>query len=208
MANKFNVADLYLKAFGIKGVRFAIPEIPEILDYALQGSYDLSGIESVEFPQAKAMSVLGTPIYEQIVLSLPGVVEYTFPGWPLFSITGQKIIVKTPMQNRRGTVKEYISDDDYSITIRGFLINENSQAFPAAQLEDLMQVIRINKPIRITSEVFNQLDIHNIVIESYRFPEVEGFPNMQPFELECLSDEPVEIIIQSTRNKNSITPGL
>jgi len=31
---------------------------------------------------------------------------------------------------------------------------------------------------------------------------------MQPFELECTSDEPVELEIKSVKTKKAITPGL
>jgi hypothetical protein len=239
-SNSFNIADLYQKVFGITGVRFAIPDasnniantaasagvfaVGQVVNEkvhgllnSLQGS-DPFQVQTIPMPVSNITSVLGTPIYEQIVLTIPAIITggkvtspqktYTLPDWPLFDITGQRNIIKTPMQGKDGTVKEYISDDDYLITIRGFLINYDSPGYPEQQLQELMQVINAKVAIGITSQVFNLLDIHNIVIERWSFPAVEGYENMQPFELECTSDQPVELEIKSVKTKKAITPGL
>ncbi|MBB6131328.1 DUF6046 domain-containing protein [Mucilaginibacter lappiensis] len=239
-SNSFNIPELFQKVFGITGVRFAIPDannniaqtaastgvfaVGQVVNQELQrlinsnqGS-DPFQVQTLPLPVSNITSVLGTPIFEQITLTVPAIVTagkitspekiYTLPDWPLFDITGQRNVVKTPMQGKDGTVKEYISDDDYAITIRGFLINYDSWEYPEQQLQELMQVINAKVAIGITSQVFNLLDIHNIVIERWSFPAVEAYQNMQPFELECTSDQPVELEIKSVKTKKAITPGL
>lgn len=177
--------------------------------------FDFNGIETIPFPDVvAAKSVLGTPIYEQINLSYVDekskktIIDYTFPGWPLVSFSGGNEIIKTFIKGKPGgTVKEFIYEDDYSVTIRGFLINEQEQSFPEADFQELAQICKCRLPLTVTSQVFNLLDIHALIIERYRFPEVEGYPNMQPFELECLSDAPAILEIKSVKTRKPINKG-
>ncbi|WP_295714161.1 DUF6046 domain-containing protein [Mucilaginibacter sp.] len=225
--NKFDLKELYQKAFGISGIKFSIPPSENIAISAIktatfsagqfandefrktsQPDY-YSGIETLPLPVANMRSVLGTPIYEQINLSLPGgALDYTFPDWPLFDITGQDIIIKTIMMKKKGSVKEFISEDDYNIRIRGILINYETQEYPEKQLQDLMQVIKSKEPLLIKSQVFNLLDIYSIYIVRHSFPSVEGYQNIQPFELECISDVPAILEIKSTKTRLPIVAGM
>jgi len=186
------------------------------------------GIQIVPAPTAASIqSYLGTPIYEQITLTGSAAVSngkvtrkgftYTFPDWPIFDISPSWLIQKESVQGGGpagsqsgsvGTVKEFIQQDDFSITIRGFLINNASQDYPDQLLSDLWQVLNAGMTLGITSNVFNLLDIHNIVITDARFPGVEGYMNMQPFEIDCLSDYPQLLQIKSTQSQKVITPGL
>lgn len=194
---KFNIPALYKQVFGITGVRFAIPALLEnvaitaakatefaagrLLDEALNVKDVIrnqkqlyEGIQTIPLPASNVMSVLGTPIYEQITLTVPATVTngvttspqstYTFPDWPLFDISPGWLIEKENTQGGNGSVKEFIQQDDFQITIRGFLINYASQDYPEQLLSDLWAVINAKKALGITSRVFNLLDIHNIVI--------------------------------------------
>lgn len=202
--NSFNILDLYQKAFGVKGVRFAIPPNTMRNDKA---DITYNGLNVSSTPTALAQSVLGTPIYEQITLR-DGDSEYTFPDWPLIDIAYTKNIVKTPIKGRNGTVKEYINIDDYQIAIRGILINYVNDEYPYDLLSQLETFCKINRELQVTSPVINLLDVHNIVIADVRYPEVEGINHIQPFIIQCLSDEPVELIIKSAKNQNKIIKGL
>lgn len=205
MANiNFNLIELYTKVFGIKGARFAIPA-PGGTGY--QGSVEYGSLDVPLPSRAKAMSVLGTPIYEQITLSTAER-EYTFPDWPLIDISATKNIVTTAIKGKKGTVKEYINTDDYQITIRGILINYDSDEYPEELVYDLHETFKINKEMQITSAVPNLLDIHNVVIKDLKIPEVEGYNNIQPYLLQCLSDDPIELLIKEAANQNKIRRGL
>lgn len=207
--NSFNLIELYSKVFNIQGVRFAIRNASDGL---VNGSFEGSALELPLTPKASAFSVLGTPIYEQISFMVPDVngtlKNYTFPDWPLLDISASKNIVKTPIKGANGTVKEYINIDDYQITIRGILINYDSDEYPEDLVNDVHELFKANKEMQVTTPVLNLLDIHNIVIIDLKFPEVEGFNNIQPFVIQCLSDEPVELLIKSAKNQKTIKKGL
>ncbi|WP_443937095.1 DUF6046 domain-containing protein [Pedobacter sp. MW01-1-1] len=191
--NSFNLADLYQKAFGVKGVRFAITT-PE----KEQAAIHYSSLNVPDVLQAPVQSVLGTPIYELITLK-DGDLEYTFPDWPLIDVAFSKNIIKTPLKGYNGTVKEFINIDDYQIQIRGILINYVNDEYPLDLLDKLKRICSINKELQVTSPVLNQLDIHNLVITDVRYPEVEGYNHIQPFVIQALSDEPIELIIQAAQ---------
>ncbi len=241
MKNKFNIPALYQSVWGIAGVKYAIPELPgnssqtaiKVTEFAagqrLNETADFAniahnrkqlyeGIQTIPLPTTGIKSTLGTPIYEQITLTVPTYdlhglktsnepVVYTFPDWPLFDISLPLQIVKENMQGGIGTIKEFISQDDFQITIRGFLINYASQDYPEQLLSELWAVINSKKPLLITSRVFNLLDIHNIIIQDAKFPALEGYMNVQPFELNCISDRPVILQIKSVKTQRPISPG-
>jgi hypothetical protein len=122
-------------------------------------------------------------------------------GWqlplePLVSISGSKKIVKTslPGNTRRGTVKEIINTNDYSISIRGLLLNETSEEYPFKDVEKLKDLFEKNEAIRITNIITKTLEIENVVITGLKIPQMVGRPNAQTYELSCISDEDFVLI--------------
>ena len=115
----------------------------------------------------------------------------------LFSVNQSKNIVKTPIQGRNGTVKEYISDGDYDISIRGVIVSENANEYPKDEVRKLIEILRVQDSFSIASRYLNEVfDITDIVIESYSLPQSEGYHNVQAFEINAVSDEPIEITVQ------------
>lgn len=200
----FNLIELYTKVFGIKGVRFAISSDAQA---SKRGVVEYNSLNLPALPKARAYSVLGTPIYEQITLKTSNR-EYTFPDWPLIDISASKNIVTTAIKGRNGSVKEYINIDDYQVNIRGILINYESDDYPEDLVYDLHETFKLKTEMQVTSPVMNLLDIHNLVIKDIKIPEVEGYNNIQPYLLQCLSDEPIELVIKDAKNQNKIIKGL
>jgi hypothetical protein len=203
--NSFNLIELYQKVFNIKGVRFAIPT--GNTDAGTEREVSNFTLDLPAVPNARAYSYLGTPIYEQISFRTTDR-EYTFPDWPLLDISAAKNIISTPIKGRNGTVKEHINIDDYQITIRGILINYVSDEYPEDLVYELHEIFKVNKELQVTNPLLNLMDIHNVVIKDIRFPEVEGYNHIQPFVIQCLSDEPVEIVIKYAKNQYKIKAGL
>lgn len=169
-----------------------------------------AGASTLPKPVEVNKSVYGVPIYEQITLTqeISGGqnITYSFPGWPLVEINYHKIIVKTEVTDNPGTVKEFIGESDREITIRGFLINHDANAIPLDLIQELNSVAEINAPLKVTSELLNALNVHYLVIESLRFPEVEANIMMQPFIIDAISDYPYELTIQDATTSQILTP--
>jgi hypothetical protein len=182
-------ADLIIKSQGLKYIK------PQF--------YNLQELEQ-DTPRVQA-SMLGTPIFSNLIIEDGSYQEdgkttpTTFKGITidtvLFDISQTKNIVKTPIQGRNGTVKEYISDGDYDINIRGILVSKEN-TYPEEEVNTLITICKVPAALKVASEFMQLFSIHSLVIESYDFYQIEGNRNMQGFNLRCLSDEPVELKIR------------
>lgn len=194
------------KAFGYKTPANGLPD--RAADYRA---------DVYEMPEAELVSYLGTPILMPVMLGEKGkgvkyktrdkwtgkIVdrniekEYTMPATTVVEISRQKNIIKTPIAGRDGTVKESISNGDWLVKIRGFVINEdNPNIYPSEEMALMHKYCEAKTAIPVTCKLLQYFEINELVIESYNFPRMEGYAGVQPFELDCTSDEPVEMIIK------------
>ena len=106
-------------------------------------------------------------------------------------ITGSSSIVRTPMVERKGSVKELYSVDDYKITIKGFFIDKAQRLFPEEDLINLRKIHEEGKNFKIRNALTNIfLDKDDRVIFSgFELPEVQGGRNhVRPFVMNIESD--------------------
>lgn len=113
----------------------------------------------------------------------------------LCTVTRPSIIVKTQIQGRNGTVKEYISKDDYAVTINGIIAGENGQ-YPESAALAVQRMCEAPVAIPVVSRFLNGLGIYNIVVEDYSMPQTAGGISKQEFTINSISDEPLELQIQ------------
>jgi hypothetical protein len=151
-------------------------------------------------------SFLGTPVYADI--SFKGQ-SYTDANGKtktiqdlsietvIITVNQHKNIVRTPVQGRDGTVKEYIGMGDFDITIQGILASSNN-VYPTADVQTLQAIVNAPIPIAVTSRWLNQMGVFNIVVDSYSFPQTEGGYSQQAFSINAISDMPVQLVIQQT----------
>ncbi|WP_102980116.1 DUF6046 domain-containing protein [Chryseobacterium scophthalmum] len=99
-------------------------------------------------------------------------------------------IIRTPVTERIGTVKEIISHDDYKFTIRGFLVSED-RTVPEKQILDLINLRKSTEEKTLHGgypELFLDKTCR-IVISDIDFPEAQGKNHwIKPFTLTCESD--------------------
>lgn len=138
-----------------------------------------------------ASSLFGTPIFETLSYLVNGE-NIQFGDSPIITVNKVKNIVKTKVQGRSGTVKEFISDGDYNVTIRGILSNDNSDDKPYDLISQLNNLANINEAIEIQSRFLNKLGIFSIVIEQVQYMNSK-YVNFQPYQLICSSDIPIEL---------------
>ena len=139
-------------------------------------------IDNMEFP-AGAYTDLNDDTIDYVAVVVDTVV---------FEVNRKKRIVKTPIQGRDGTIKEYVSGEDYQITCRGMISNRDN-VFPLAQVRALNKAFDVPQQIPIISLFLNDVfEIFDIVIESYSIPQVEGKRNEVPFSFVASSDVPLD----------------
>ena len=164
------------------------------------------GIQDEPTDDPVATSYLGTPVFSNIDFiegsykNLEGeTIEYETltVNTVLFSVNQSKNVVRTPIQGRNGTVKEYISDGDFDVSIRGLIVSPNANEYPKNDVLKLVEILKVQDNLEIASRFLNdRFGITNLVIMSYSLPENEGFQNMQAFEINAVSDEPIELILK------------
>ena len=112
------------------------------------------------------------------------------------SVSQQKQIVTTQVVGRRGTIKEYISDGDYAVSIsvgiqpveNGVIVDE----YPIEGVRELRKFLTEAGSLRVQSEFLDLWNIKRIVVKS--FSATQGTAtNMQVVEISAESDEEYNI---------------
>jgi hypothetical protein len=151
-------------------------------------------------------SLLGTPVYSNLnfgdvenpdnnqYIGLDGEPRAYVPlriDTVLMAVSRTKRIIKTALQGKSGTVKEYIGSDDYMITATG-AINVGGHKYPEQDVRELEMICNIPDQIPITAGFLDLFGITHVVIESFNFSEQRGIRNQQAFEITMISDEAPE----------------
>lgn len=143
-------------------------------------------IEADDKPQ---MSYLGTPIFSDLMISENDSTGL-YMSTVLFDVSHEKNIIKTSIVGRSGTIKEYIADGDYVITIRGAFVSEGNN-YPLDEVTEFVRLMKLPQALNVTSKLLQLYEIDDIVIESYSLPQQEGMQNTQLFEINAVSDLPL-----------------
>jgi len=154
---------------------------------------------------ADKQSLLNTPVYDSIIFGeLNGTniykdingTEFSFKplqiDLAIITISQTKNIVTTAIQGKNGTIKEFIADGDYQISISGIIwINDN--IYPEDDVQTLINILKIPQSIKIFSNFVNMFGISEIVITDYSLPQQEGLRNQQAFTINAISDAPINL---------------
>ncbi|WP_293913096.1 MULTISPECIES: DUF6046 domain-containing protein [unclassified Sphingobacterium] len=194
-----NISDIYQKAFNIMP-RYLIPNYSDV--DILPPEY--SGIQVWQEEEYAELSELGTPILEKIILR-PGsytdfeIVEglpkkrtinfdgYTFPIWPMVDVSQNKVIVKTAINGRPNTVKEYIYTDDHQVTIRGIITGIGNE-YPHQEKRQMYNMFAVNSSYEVEARGLNDIGVQSLVIENIDFGDIEGYNNVCTFTISAVSD--------------------
>jgi hypothetical protein len=153
-----------------------------MLNYMLpDGSQIQTSLHGVEIWLPTRFRQLPSDLFSDTTLLLP---------YCVIRITGSSTIVRTPLAERRGTVKELYSIDDYKITLKGFFI-DRQRVFPHDDLATLKKLHEMGAGFILdnaVSNVFLNAD-DKVVITGFDLPEVEGGrKHVRPFVMQLESD--------------------
>jgi hypothetical protein len=186
---KGNVNDLMKLTFGVYSnlpVYFPGESMPE------------SRIDSPEaFSQKNGTYLFDTEERNLTFSTQTDPTKWYLPETTILDSTISKNIVQTVMVGRKGTVKELISEGDWIFTFRGLIIGQDNE-FPRTVRKQMKQVWGINKSLRVFSRLINDLDVHRVVVLDLRFPPLEGYENVQPYELVCVSDDDIVLNLNAS----------
>lgn len=191
---------LTAEAFGNSSLRRYQAPKGQIIAEGNDGYYGSQG--SAAAP-AGLTNMFGLPVFMQVSFGkVEGSAErMAFYGLtlldPLVTVDEPFNIIKTPITGRRGTVKEYIGKGDYGVTIRGILATdiraEDRMAYPLIPVREMEQLANLGVAVPVSGHLHEVYGISNLIIENVRYESLPGFVNLQAYELQCLSDNPIEI---------------
>lgn len=160
--------------------------------------------EDFEFPEVG--DLLNEQWLTTLEIKVEGIKSFVF-NEVIMSITQERNIVTTPLQGRDGTIKEFISNGDYVITVDAGVMegqkqteNEDTEVsfqtpnntYPRAELERLGKILTEPKAIAVQSNFLNVFGIQSVVVKSFSLVQ-ETHSNRQSIQIQMLSDKPYEI---------------
>ncbi len=182
---------------------YNLPRKPAI--YKTENPYTNQIPEGAAPDRALYYSTLGTPVVADLtfeggsytresdgrVVTYESVVLTTC----LIMVTRPKMIIKTNITGgEQGSVKEYISLDDFQVSIQGLITGSNGR-YPFEEVAALQEICDAPVSIPVTSYYLQNLKIFNLVVDDYSFEQQPGSISQQPFTINCSSDMPIALLI-------------
>jgi hypothetical protein len=214
MNKKFTIPEL----LSVAGIRGYSPRLSDAinslattdsqLEYtkALEvATAEISGYTNVESysPESANLGYNSQNHFEGLPIYLPLVLEPLKPNGnelvlesAIVEINRTKNIVSTVVQGRDTSVKEFINNGDFNITVSGLICNKGA-GYPKQKVKQLEGYLSAKTSIKITHELMNLLGVGEIVITDYSLPYTP-FMNMQAYSFNAMSDDPIELTISET----------
>lgn len=211
---KFTNIDLRDLPRTVDKVNFVVSDLGISLAKTALAFNDIQRYQQSELDEPEAMSYLGTPVYDTFTFgNLTDTSENSYINIlgertefspiriynAILSVSQTKNIVSQAIQGRNGTIKQYISEGDFVISLNGKVSgvyntanntwDYNSRKFPETGTKAIKDICAVNANIDVSSAFLQQVfDITNVVITDYSFTQREGNRNEQMFNVNMLSD--------------------
>jgi hypothetical protein len=94
-----------------------------------------------------------------------------------------------------GTIKTHINEKDFEVTLKGLVVSPNFlQEYPHEGVKALTEILKYGGALEVVSDYLLIFRIYNLFVIGSSLGQLEGTGNIQPFEIQCLSDAPVEMV--------------
>jgi hypothetical protein len=136
----------------------------------------------------------GQPVYSDVHLKIKeNVIVLTDI---LLTCTLKNTIITTPVTKRSGTVKEFISAQDYEVKMDGTVRSTSAGKFPVDDLKKLIKIINSEEKIDVYSEFLSLFNIHYLVLDKYEIKQRQGDPTVIDLSLTFDSDKDIQLIVE------------
>lgn len=153
----------------------------------------LKGIETLslnDIGTAQKTDLLGRAYFMDFEFTYQGK-TMKLPNEPLISVSARNNIVKTAVVGAdfQGTVKEFISADDYVISITGVCLDPlDRNRYPTEQVAIINTLAGAKESVEVDNQFLNLFGVYQLVIEEVHFAEMEGKQGSQAFHIRAVSD--------------------
>lgn len=142
---------------------------------------------------------LGRTVLTDMVVNVPDMGLLHIPDVAI-NVSLQKEIVKTALVGRKGTIKEYITQGDYQITMSVGVAaindrNELIDQYPEQAMSMLRKVLETDTALEVGSAFLDIFEISRIVVTNFSVKQMT-YANRQVVEITALSDS--DYVIEST----------
>ncbi|WP_298525283.1 DUF6046 domain-containing protein [uncultured Porphyromonas sp.] len=113
------------------------------------------------------------------------------------SLTRTKQITTTQVVGLEGTVKEYISNGDYELSIQvgiqGTDDGHIADIYPEGALRELRRYLDVNKALQVQSAFLDVFEVNRIVVKSFSLTQ-DTASNYQELSITALSDNEYNVV--------------
>ncbi|MBD5199237.1 MAG: hypothetical protein HDS83_02430 [Bacteroidales bacterium] len=111
----------------------------------------------------------------------------------VMNVSLQKEIVKTALVGRKGTIKEYITDGDYQISMSVGIVAVNDydeiiDQYPEKAINQLREILTQPEALEVSSGFLNLFEISHIVVTGFAVKQMTH-TNRQVIEITAISDD-------------------
>jgi hypothetical protein len=208
---KFNLVNAAFVASGIavqaKGVAYRLASAkgdgqPRSADYGLGSNPGLtvrtgsgSGARSVNEAEDRFSDGdywLGRPALTDLALDIPGE-GVLLVNDAVVNVSLQKEIVRTVVVGRKGSIKEYICDGDYQLSVSVGLVAVNDRGeiidqYPERAVAQLREILERPEAIEVSSVFLGLFGINRIVVTGFSARQMTH-SNRQVIEISAVSDD-------------------
>lgn len=166
-----------------------------------EATQEITGYENVQIYESDDAVYLqdgyfggSLPVWLPLVLQkVEGISSDLLLRNAIVTLSQHRKIVTTDVQGMDGTVKEYINNGDYELTVQGTLAVPGYN-FPKDAINELRAYMEARVPIPIVSSYLNSMNIYDIVITEWSL-QWAGYINAVPYKFTALSDMPIELVL-------------
>jgi len=153
--------------------------------------YDIKDVNQLKnYGYGKASQFAGLPIFQPLILKTDGEEDLVLES-AVIAYSRQKNIVQTIVQGRDTSIKEFINNGDWQISVQG-IICRKAWEYPIDEIDLFNRFMEKNVAISVVHEVLNQLGVYEVVVTDYSLPQTSMI-NCQPYSFNCLQDSPIEL---------------
>lgn len=209
MANEYTISEL-LQVAGIRGYtprlssalntllstnsEIEYQDALKIASSAINGYDNIQTYDDTNIKGHAESNFFGLPIYMPLVLeSVDGIDDYLFDS-AFVEISRQKNIVITNVQGRDTSVKEFINNGDFTITVSG-IIAQREIGYPKDLVSQFNEFMSYKGSVPVVHEVLNMLGVNEIVVTDYSLP-ADNFANAQQYSFNAISEVPAILRIE------------